>query len=166
MTRLTTLLIAALTLLTPQAHTQDKPRNPYFPSAAQESLFEAAQAGSLQGIRAAIEAGADVNWREDSGASALSYAAANATDPAVIEYLVDKLGADLLARHHYWTPLHCAAVSKRNNAAVIKALVERTSDQSHSDRAAGIAPSFMLTLRTSSRWLRPDGAVTGTLARS
>lgn len=125
MTRLATLLLTGLCLLTPQALTQDKPRNPYFPSASQEALIEAAQKGSLEVIRAAIEAGADVNWREDSGASALSYAAANATDPAVIEYLVDKLGADLLARHHYWTPLHCAAVSKRNNAAVVKALVER-----------------------------------------
>ncbi len=125
MTRLATLLLTGLCILAPQTHTQDKPRNPYFPSAPQEALFEAAQRGSLEGIRAAIEAGADVNWREDSGASALSYAAANATDPAVIEYLVDELGADLLARHHYWTPLHCAASSTKNNAAVVKALVER-----------------------------------------
>ncbi len=125
MTRLATLFLTGLCILTPQAHSQEKPRNPYFPSASQEALFEAAQAGSLEGIRAAIEAGADVNWREDSGASALSYAAANATDPAVIEYLVDELGADLLARYHYWTPLHCAASSTKNNAAVVKALVER-----------------------------------------
>jgi ankyrin repeat protein len=125
MTRLATMLLAALSLLAPPALGQSTPRNPHFPTAPLEALFEAAQKGSLEGIRAAIEAGADVNWREDSGASALSYAASNATDPAVIAYLVDEAGADLLARHHYWTPLHCAASSNKNNAAVVKALVER-----------------------------------------
>jgi len=50
-----------------------------------------------------------VNWREDSGASALSYAAANAT----------------VASPWYWTNLHAAARSTKNSVAVVKALVER-----------------------------------------
>lgn len=126
MTRLATILIAALAFLAQPALAQNDPTDPNQPTGPNAALFEAAETGSLEGIRAAIEAGADANWQNDFGTTPLMLAAANTTDPAVVEYMVDEGGAIVAD----WdavrmSALHHALAADTDNDAVVRALIAR-----------------------------------------
>ena len=79
-----------------------------------------------------VQAGAEVNARDDSGGSPLHSAAGSTNDPAMIVALVEA-GAELDAWRpgihspYGWTPLHLAVDSNRN-PAVTAALIEAGAD--------------------------------------
>ena len=120
------MLLAALTLLAQPSFAQDDPTDPRLPTGPNAALFEAAMEGSLDDIRAAIEAGADPNWFNDYGTTPLMLAAASTTDPAVVEYMIDEAGAVVAD----WdavrmSALHHALVAGTANDAVVRALISR-----------------------------------------
>ncbi|MFO0847534.1 MAG: PQQ-binding-like beta-propeller repeat protein [Gemmataceae bacterium] len=76
-----------------------------------DALWAAVRAGDVKAIRAALDAGADVNARNEYGVTAL-WVAAGKGKPEVVELLV-KQGADVNARDDIWyqTPLSTAVGS-------------------------------------------------------
>lgn len=147
MTRIATMLLTALTLLVTPALAQNDPTDPHQPTGPNAALFEAAKTGSLEGIRAAVEAGADVNWFDDFGTTPLMLAAANATDPAVIQYLVDEAGARVFYKDALsMMAIHHAALSERNNPEVVRELIRKYAQRpewgtpAHEPHSQGYTP--------------------------
>jgi outer membrane protein assembly factor BamB len=73
-----------------------------------DALWAAVRGGDLKAVRAAVEAGADVNARNEYGVTAL-WIAAGKPSREVVEFLVEK-GADVNSRDDIWyqTPLTIA----------------------------------------------------------
>ena len=91
-------------------------------------LFAAAHNGDPAEIRALIEAGGDVNYRDGLGLTPLHWAASSSrTTPVTIRVIVEA-GAELEARCNDGdTPLHYAALCGDNPAA-ITSLIEQGAD--------------------------------------
>ena len=71
------------------------------------TLQDAAKAGNVQALRALLAAGADVNWTDSGGSTALHLAARHGRTDAVIECLA--LGANVVTKDNCgYTPLHRA----------------------------------------------------------
>src|SRR5262249_12093869 len=87
------------------------------------NLHQAVQAGDLDRVRAEIAAGADVNGRDDLGATPLHDAAWNG-HVEVAAFLLDR-GADVKARHLEGgsTPLAYAVI--KNNLAMVALLLSK-----------------------------------------
>lgn len=85
--------------------------------------------GSIEEVRNAIEAGADVMALDAKGNSPLHFVASHNTDPEVINALVGE-GADVNAKNESGcTPLHVAAAFNAN-PSIVKALLEHGADRS------------------------------------
>ena len=75
-----------------------------------------------KGVRAALDAGADVEARTEGGSTPLMYAAQNNPNPEVVLALLNA-GADLEARDEDgWTPLMHAARGNTNPEVVLELL--------------------------------------------
>lgn len=101
---------------------------------ADTRLFLAARNGSLDEAQAAIDAGADVNARDEHGDTPLHHVAAYANNPNFVKLLIAH-GANVNAlNEHGSTPLHIIAYSDERTMARIataKALI---------DAGAGLVP--------------------------
>ncbi len=90
-----------------------------------ERLFEAATQGTLEEATAALEAGADVNARDDNGVTPLMFALAD-NEPAMAELLIDQ-GADVEGRDEEgWSALMVAAA--QHEPAVATTLIDHGAD--------------------------------------
>ena len=70
-----------------------------------------------EGVRAALDAGADLEARDELGRTSLMYAAWLNENPEVVQALLDA-GADLEARNEGWTSLLFAARNNENPEVV------------------------------------------------
>ena len=98
-------------------------------AASQASLLdrEEAPAWTPESVQAALDAGANVNARTESGSTPLAIAAAWNENPAVVRTLLDA-GADLEARDEIgWTPL-IGAARWNANSAVARTLLDAGAD--------------------------------------
>lgn len=88
-----------------------------------ETLWSAVRDGDLNAVRAAIDAGADVNGLNEMGISAL-YIAASKGKFEVTEFLVNR-GADVNCRDRIWysTPLSISTRSRKADA--VKLLIQK-----------------------------------------
>jgi ankyrin repeat protein len=68
-------------------------------AAPSKNFFGLCRTGSIEEIRAAIEAGADLNARQSNGETAL-YSAVSNPNPDVVSLLIEK-GADVNARDRH-----------------------------------------------------------------
>ena len=101
-------------------------------NSANDALFDTAKSGTVEDVRAAIKAGADVNARKNDGTSALIVAAKSNEKLGVVETLVEA-GADVNARgENGWTALMYAA-KNCENADIIKAIISAGGDKSAKD---------------------------------
>jgi ankyrin repeat protein len=100
--------------------------------AAESPLHEAAWRGDVGEVRRLVEAGADVNWRDSVGETALFGACAWGR-LEVVRYLLE-VGArhDLRESFSGLTPLHWAA--SHGNIDTIRALLEAGSDPTIEDK--------------------------------
>jgi outer membrane protein assembly factor BamB len=82
-----------------------------------QSLFDAAQAGDLEGVKAAIEAGIDVNSKTRYSATALSFAAEKG-HLEIVRYLIEQ-GADPNVKDNFYqaTPLTWANIQRHKEVA-------------------------------------------------
>lgn len=89
--------------------------------AAESDLHAAAWGGDVEEVRAILESGADVNWRDSIGETAI-FGAAGWGHAEVVRYLIEK-GAQLSFQENGtgYTALHWAA---RSNVETAKLLVE------------------------------------------
>jgi outer membrane protein assembly factor BamB len=110
--------------------------------AKRDALWAAVRAGDVPAVRSALDAGADVNARNEYGVTAL-WIAAGKDKPDVVRFLVEK-GADVNARDGIWyqTPLSAAvgvgkpevvrllikSGAKDTDAAVVTAAVTGKAD--------------------------------------
>ncbi|HXL01820.1 MAG TPA: ankyrin repeat domain-containing protein [Candidatus Atribacteria bacterium] len=93
----------------------------------QEDFTELVKTGSLEEVKKAIEAGANVNARDENGMTPLMHAAGANQNPEVIKVLLEA-GAEVNARDEDgWTPLMQAACFNQN-PEVIKVLLEAGAD--------------------------------------
>ena len=91
-------------------------------SAAQTPILSLARDANLEEIRAAIQAGADVNTSDEYGQTVLMYAAGANEDPEVMTLLVTS-GADINAISlASWTALMYAARDNTNPEVVLRLL--------------------------------------------
>jgi ankyrin repeat protein len=104
------------------------------PPALNEALREAAARGSLQGVRSALDQGADVDDADANGTTALLLAAFDGHTP-IVRLLLDR-GADVRARNVQGrTALMCAASGGFD--ATVRLLLERGSEVNVQGRAEG-----------------------------
>lgn len=99
---------------------------------AESTLHDAAWRGDLKEVTRLIETGADVNWRDSIGETAL-FGAAAWGHVEVVRYLLS-VGADcnIVESSSGYTPLHWAA--SHGNLETIKLLVEAGADPTLADR--------------------------------
>ena len=98
----------------------------------QADWFRAAEYGSVDDVRAALAAGADLHARNVLGQTALMLAASWNENPEVAAVLLDA-GADLEARDERdWTALMWAA-SRNENPEVVTVLLDRGADATATD---------------------------------
>ena len=111
----------------------------------QADLFEAAKEGSVEEVRAALEAGADVNAQDDLFLSMppLMHAARRNPNPDVVRVLLDA-GAELEARDWLWgmTSLAHAAWSN-DNPDVVRLLLDAGADLNARDEFSDATPLHM-----------------------
>lgn len=90
-------------------------------SAEQQQLFDAAAAGDLEAVQAALEAGADVTWADGEGTSALMTAAENG-HVAVVAALL-RAGSPWNAQDHAG---YCAGeyATASRNQEIVELLLE------------------------------------------
>jgi ankyrin repeat protein len=100
--------------------------------AAGSRLHGAAWCGDLEEVTRLVEGGANVNWRDSIGETAL-FGAASWGHVEVVRYLIG-VGADcnIAESSIGYTPLHWAA--SHGNLETIKALVEAGADPTVADR--------------------------------
>ena len=80
-----------------------------------------------EGVRAALDAGADLEARDELGLTPLMFAAATNSNPEVVQVLLEA-GADVEARDEDgWTPLMLAAVNNEN-PEMVQVLLEAGAD--------------------------------------
>lgn len=104
--------------------------------AAESDLHGAAWHGDLDEVSALVAAGADVNWRDSIGETALFGAAAWGHSEVVIYLLSVGARHDFSERLSGYTALHWAA---RSNVETTKALVEAGADVSTEDSNGNLA---------------------------
>jgi hypothetical protein len=90
----------------------------------QLEVLECARYGELDDLRALLDAGADVNYRDAGGNTALHRAAGNG-HADIISLLIER-GAAFVANSNGNTPLHWAALN--GHAAAVSALLEKFED--------------------------------------
>lgn len=79
-------------------------------------------------MKAIVEAGANVNYQNESGGTALQVACVCKAGLTIVKCLVEDLGADPdLANHNGNTPL-MFAIRNHNDIEVVKFLCEKTKD--------------------------------------
>jgi serine/threonine-protein phosphatase 6 regulatory ankyrin repeat subunit B len=93
------------------------------------NLVEAAWNGDLQAVKDALEAGADINQRNEMGWPALIGSAMNGHID-VVKYLLEK-GADVNAENKGTTALMCAAMNGHVDA--VKFLIKHDADVNAED---------------------------------
>src|ERR1700687_3996538 len=101
------------------------------PYQATQLLFHAAQAGDVSAGQAALDAGADVNAKDQWQQTPLHRAARNG--PAdLARLLIEKGAADPNAKDEYqWTPLHRAA--ENGHADLARLLIEKGAEVNAKD---------------------------------
>lgn len=105
-------------------------------------LLEAVQAGDVEAVRAALEAGASPDAFTEDGSTALSVAAGQGADPETISLLL-AAGADIGARNTAgYTPLLSALRSGRSEAAV-RLLLNAGADPTARTAAGETAPELL-----------------------
>ncbi len=92
-------------------------------------FFACAGNGPIEMAQLLIEHGADVNWRDEEGGTAL-HAAANHNRTDLITLLIAK-GSEVNVKRKAdgWTPLHCA-----DNLETVKLLIEKGANSAARDR--------------------------------
>ena len=88
------------------------------------SLIELCTEGDLEGVRAALQSGADVNTEEEIGFTGLMQAVFNNRN-SVVELLLETISTildDNMERESRWCALHLAVYSK--NIQVLKLLLK------------------------------------------
>lgn len=114
MKRVDTLFAAVVLLLAVQSGVAAQ-------NSANDALFSAAKNGTVEDVKAALKAGADVNTRMNDGTSALILAAKSNENLGVVEALVEA-GCDVNARGEKgWTALMYLA--KSTNIDALNALI-------------------------------------------
>src|SRR5262249_17832116 len=115
---------------------------------AQSSLFRAAESGSKEGVRYALDQGADINRKESTtGRSALHMAAVNGQKELVA--LLLSLGADVNAQDGNGdTPLHLAAAVNHDKTvlALLGGSPDRTIRNNKGKTAADVAAPGLVPL--------------------
>ena len=101
------------------------------PEEATQKLFEAAKKGNVSDAQEALDAGADVNAKDDHQMTPLHWAAGfGHTD--VVRLLIKKV-ADINAEDNkQWTPLHLAAISVHTDT--VRLLIEKGANPNTKDR--------------------------------
>ena len=103
---------------------------------ANRDLFETAESGTVDEVKAALAGGANPDARNEGGFTPLHAAAALNSNPAVIAALIEA-GADVGARNKGGlTPL-LAAAGFNSNPSMITALIEGGADPGARDDARG-----------------------------
>jgi len=99
-------------------------------------IYEAAERGDLDKVKAFIEEGTDVNVKSNNGSTPL-YLAAYGGHMDVVELLIAK-GADVNASNNWgWTPLHTAA--NQGNRDIVELLLAKGANV-NAKRMAGWTP--------------------------
>lgn len=101
----------------------------------ESELHAAAWEGNIDQVRERIKAGADLNWRDSIGETALSGTAGLGHSDVVRLLLEHGARHDLPETETRYTPLHWAA---RNNLETVKTLVSFDADKT----AAGTSGQF------------------------
>jgi ankyrin repeat protein len=97
-------------------------------------IFDAIQKDDLDKLRQLIDAGANVNEKNDYGSTPLHYATEITTNIDIFKYLVSQR-ADINAKNHDdSTPLHYAAKKTMNNVFIMKYLISQGADVNAKDR--------------------------------
>ncbi len=111
-------------------------------------LFEPCKEGTVEQVREALAAGADVNAKDNDGRTPLMYAAIKNPSPEVIAALV-KAGADVNAKNNFGLTVLMCAAGTNPSREVIAALAKGGADVNAKDKrgltvlmyAAGFNPS-------------------------
>ena len=94
-------------------------------------IFFESRRGNLARVKEFVEAGADVNAKNENGHTVLMFAASN-DQTAIVKYLVEK-GANVNAKNNYgWTALMSAV--ENGDIDIAKYLVEKGADVNAKDK--------------------------------
>ena len=111
--------------------------NVFAQSTPNNALFEAAKSGTVEDVKAALNAGASVKAKDKSGYTALFLAVSQNSNPDVIKALLDA-GSDINAKVRYgFTVLTQTAANNKSPAApsIIKILVDAGADVNGTDES-------------------------------
>jgi len=95
--------------------------------AAESELHRAAWSGDLEWVKEVVEGGADINWKDSSGETAI-FGACGWGRNKVVKYLIDKKALINIKEETGLTPLHWAA--KSGGLETVKLLIEAGADTS------------------------------------
>ncbi len=122
--------------------------------ASKSALMMACEAGDVDAIKLILRVGADVNYRDSEGKSALNYAMEH-QQKEVIGILIDAKARQQLNEQDFWEAV------KRNNTTVVQQLIHENPDSLNKQDAAGytaLMHAAMYGHLELIRWLLAAGA--------